>query len=476
MDAINLEGDSDLLKSIEEIVGRSGLLIDSRDTAPYLIDQKKEYNGRAVAIVKPKTTEELSKVVSLCSEKRIPIVPQGGNTGLCGGATPDNSGKAIVISLSRMNTIRAIDPLNYTITVDAGVILADIQKAADDADRLFPLSLGAEGSCQIGGNLATNAGGTGVLRYGTTRELALGLECVMPDGQIWNGMTALRKDNTGYDLKHLLMGSEGTLGIITGAVLKLFPKPKDIQTAFVAIRDSNAAIDLLARARSISDDRVTAFEWIARLGLDFVLKHIPDTRDPLSEKYSEYLLIEMASGHSDGNLRENFESILEKAMEDGLILDAVLAESEAQAKDFWRLRETIPEAQMTEGATIKHDISVPVSKVPEFLRAAESAIKKELPDIRICAFGHVGDGNVHYNVTTPENMDREAFFSRVAIINRTVHDEAISLGGSISAEHGIGVSKRRELTHYKSAQAIEIMRTLKAALDPQGIMNPGKVL
>jgi FAD/FMN-containing dehydrogenase len=476
MDAINLEGDSDLLKSIEEIVGRSGLLIDSRDTAPYLIDQKKEYNGRAVAIVKPKTTEELSKVVSLCSEKRIPIVPQGGNTGLCGGATPDNSGKAIVISLSRMNTIRAIDPLNYTITVDAGVILADIQKAADDADRLFPLSLGAEGSCQIGGNLATNAGGTGVLRYGTTRELALGLECVMPDGQIWNGMTALRKDNTGYDLKHLLMGSEGTLGIITGAVLKLFPKPKDIQTAFVAIRDSNAAIDLLARARSISDDRVTAFEWIARLGLDFVLKHIPDTRDPLSEKYSEYLLIEMASGHSDGNLRENFESILEKAMEDGLILDAVLAESEAQAKDFWRLRETIPEAQMTEGATIKHDISVPVSKFPEFLRAAESAIKKELPDIRICAFGHIGDGNVHYNVTAPENMDREAFFSRVTTINRTVHDEAISLGGSISAEHGIGVSKRRELTHYKSAQAIEIMRTLKAALDPQGIMNPGKVL
>ncbi|MEK9684385.1 MAG: FAD-binding oxidoreductase, partial [Rhodospirillaceae bacterium] len=379
MDAINLEGDSDFLKSIEKIVGRSGLLIDSRDTAPYLIDQKKEYNGRAVAIVKPKTTEELSKVVSLCSEKRIPIVPQGGNTGLCGGATPDNSGKAIVISLSRMNKIRAIDPLNYTITVDAGVILADIQKAADDADRLFPLSLGAEGSCQIGGNLATNAGGTGVLRYGTTRELALGLEFVMPNGKIWDGMTALRKDNTGYDLKHLFMGSEGTLGIITGAVLKLFPKPKDIQTAFVAIRDSNAAIDLLARARSISDDRVTAFEWIARLGLDFVLKHIPDTRDPLSEKYSEYLLIEMASGHSDGNLRENFENILGKAMEDGLILDAVLAESEAQAKDFWRLRETIPEAQMTEGATIKHDISVPVSKVPEFLRAAESAIKKELP-------------------------------------------------------------------------------------------------
>jgi FAD/FMN-containing dehydrogenase len=476
MDAINLEGDSDLLKSIEKIVGRSGLLIDSKDTAPYLIDQKKEYNGRAVAIVKPKTTEELSKVVSLCSEKRIPIVPQGGNTGLCGGATPDNSGKAIVISLSRMNTIRAIDPLNYTITVDAGVILADIQKAADDADRLFPLSLGAEGSCQIGGNLATNAGGTGVLRYGTTRELALGLEFVMPNGKIWNGMTALRKDNTGYDLKHLFMGSEGTLGIITGAVLKLFPKPKDIQTAFVAIRDSNAAIDLLARARSISDDRVTAFEWIARRGLDFVLKHIPDTRDPLSEKYSEYLLIEMASGHSDGNLRENFENILGKAMEDGLILDAVLAESEAQAKDFWRLRETIPEAQMTEGATIKHDISVPVSKVPEFLRAADSAIKKELPDIRICAFGHVGDGNVHYNVTTPENMDREAFFSRVAIINRTVHDEAVSLGGSISAEHGIGVSKRQELTHYKSVQEIEIMRTLKAALDPQGIMNPGKVL
>jgi len=476
MDGNQIQTPSDFLERLEAIVGKSGLLTEAADTEPYLIDQRRAYRGATVAVVRPASTEEVSKVVALCAETGTPIVPQGGNTGLCGGATPDDSGNSVLLSLSRMNKVRGIDPLNYTITVDAGVILADIQQAADEADRLFPLSLGAEGSCRIGGNLSTNAGGTGVLRYGTTRELVLGLEFVLPDGRIWDGMTALRKDNTGYDLKHLFMGAEGTLGIITGAVLKLFPKPKDVQTAFVAIRDCEAAIELLARARTASDDRVTAFEWIARRGLDFVLKHIPDTRDPLETEYAEYLLIELTSGHADGGLRDTLENILGEAMEDGLVLDAALAESEGQSRDFWRLRETIPEAQMVEGASIKHDISVPVSSVPEFLNKAGAAIEAEVPGIRVCAFGHVGDGNVHYNVTVPVDMEADAFFGQLEAINRTVHDEAVALNGSISAEHGIGMSKRLELAHYKNSEALDVMRTLKAALDPQGIMNPGKVL
>jgi len=476
MDGNQIQTPSDFLERLEAIVGKSGLLTEAADTEPYLIDQRRAYRGATVAVVRPASTEEVSKVVALCAETGTPIVPQGGNTGLCGGATPDDSGNSVLLSLSRMNKVRGIDPLNYTITVDAGVILADIQQAADEADRLFPLSLGAEGSCRIGGNLSTNAGGTGVLRYGTTRELVLGLEFVLPDGRIWDGMTALRKDNTGYDLKNLFMGAEGTLGIITGAVLKLFPKPKDVQTAFVAIRDCEAAIELLARARTASDDRVTAFEWIARRGLDFVLKHIPDTRDPLETEYAEYLLIELTSGHADGGLRDTLENILGEAMEDGLVLDAALAESEGQSRDFWRLRETIPEAQMVEGASIKHDISVPVSSVPEFLNKAGAAIEAEVPGIRVCAFGHVGDGNVHYNVTVPVDMEADAFFGQLEAINRTVHDEAVALNGSISAEHGIGMSKRLELAHYKNSEALDVMRTLKAALDPQGIMNPGKVL
>lgn len=476
MDGNIIEGHTEIIEELEEIVGSSGIITSEQDLKPYLIDQKKAYEGRAIAVIRPSSTEEVSKVVKICSQKQISIVPQGGNTGLCGGATPDDSGRTIVLSLSKMNKIRDIDPLNHTITVDAGVILAEIQNAADESDRLFPLSLGAEGSCQIGGNLSTNAGGTGVLRYGTTRELVLGLEFVLPDGCIWDGMTALRKDNTGYDLKHLFMGAEGTLGIITGAVLKLFPKPKDIQTALVAIRNTEAAIDLLAKARQQSDDRLTAFEWMARQGLDFVFKNIPDTRDPFQENYREYILIELTSGYTDSGLRDTLETILGNAIEAGLVLDAVLAESRGQAQDFWRLRETIPEGQMIEGATIKHDISVPVSSVPKFLKNAEAAINQLVPGIRICAFGHLGDGNIHYNLTTPETLSRRGFFDKLENINRTIHDEAVALGGSISAEHGIGMSKRLELVHYKSANALDIMRGIKQALDPQGIMNPGKVL
>ena len=467
---------SGFLDQLASIVGRNAVISEEADTEKYLIDQRRAYKGKTIAVVRPANTNEVSKIVALCAKNSTPIVPQGGNTGLCGGATPDETGDSLVINLSRMNNIREIDARNYTITVDAGVILKNIQKAASKADRLFPLSLGAEGSCQIGGNLSTNAGGTGVLRYGTMRELVFGLECVMPNGEIWNGMTALRKDNTGYDLKHLFMGAEGTLGIITGAILKLFPKPKDIQTAFVAIRDTDAAIDLLTRARTGSDDRVTAFEWIARRGLDFTIKNVQNTRDPLGSKYSEYLLIELSSGHPDNDLRTTLEELLERAMEDGLIHNAALAENKSQAEDFWRLREAIPEAQMLEGPTIKHDISVPISNVPIFLSKAKTAVEKEIPGILVCAFGHIGDGNVHYNLTAPRHIGAKKFFDHTEIINRVVHDIAVSLGGSISAEHGIGVSKRQELNYYKNPQALEIMRSLKSAIDPLGIMNPGKVL
>ena len=467
---------NEVLQQLKDAVGLNGYLEGDADTEAYAVDARELYQGKTALVLRPATTEEVSTVVKICASAGIALTPQGGNTGYCGGATPDETGNQIVLSLARMNNICHVDALNYTITAEAGCILTAIQDAAEEADRLFPLSLGAEGSCQIGGNLSTNAGGTGVLRYGTTRELVLGLEFVLPDGRIWDGMTALRKDNTGYDLKNLFMGAEGTLGIITGAVLKLFPKPKDVQTAFIAIRDSEAAIDLLAKARRMSDDRLTAFEWMARQGLEFVFKNIPDTREPLQENYREYILIELTSGHSDSGLRETLETIMGNTIEDGLVLDAALAESRGQAQDFWRLRETIPEGQMIEGATIKHDISVPVSSVPKFLKNAEAAINQLIPEIRICAFGHLGDGNIHYNLTTPKAVSPKTFFDKLEDINRTIHDEAVALGGSISAEHGIGMSKRLELMHYKSANALDIMRGIKQALDPQSIMNPGKVL
>ena len=468
---------SDALERIANAVGPKGVITDAHDMAPYLLDERKDYRGETPMVVRPASTEEVSEVLKICNETGTPVVPQGGNTGLVGAATPHATGDEILISLTRMNRIREIDPLNYTLTAEAGVILADIQKAAEEADRLFPLSLGGEGTARIGGNLSTNAGGTGVLRYGNARELALGLEVVLPDGRIWDGLSALRKDNTGYDLKQLFIGAEGTLGIITAAVLKLFPRPRDVQTAFCAVRDCAAAIELLARARTLSDDKVTAFEWIARIGIDFVLGHIPDTRDPLSDVYSEYLLIELTSGHESGELRETLETILTEAMEQGLVLDAAIAESRAQATDFWRLRETLPEAQQQEGKGIKHDISVPVSKVPDFLRDANAALNEAAPGARICAFGHAGDGNLHYNLCQPDDgSDGTAFVARKEEINRIVHDIATGMRGSISAEHGIGMLKRGELKHYKSPVALELMRGIKSTIDPNNIMNPGKVI
>ena len=467
---------TDLHRRIAAIVGAKAVIADPAEMAPYLLDERKKYLGQAALVVRPGSTAEVAEIVRLCHAIGQPIVPQGGNTGLCGAATPFEHGREIVLSLTRMNRILAIDPLNYSITVEAGVILLDVQKAAEEADRLFPLSLGGEGTARIGGNLATNAGGVSVLRYGSARELTLGLEVVLADGRVWDGLGSLRKDNTGYDLKQLFIGAEGTLGIITAATLKLFPLPKDVQTAFVAVRDPRAAIELLAQAREATDDRVAAFEWIPRLPLDFVLRQIPGTRDPLTRAYAHYVLIELESGRRDAGLRETLEAVLATGIEAGLVLDAAIAESAAQADSFWKLRETIPEAQKFEGASIKHDVAVPVSQVPEFLAAADRLVAAAVPGLRICAFGHLGDGNVHYNLSQPLGADGEAFAARQAEINRIVHDLVVAMKGSISAEHGIGRLRRDELHHYKSEVALELMQLLKQTLDPKNILNPGKVV
>ncbi|MGB0632119.1 MAG: FAD-binding oxidoreductase, partial [Alphaproteobacteria bacterium] len=396
------EIDQSVLDRLRAVVGDAGTITDDNDKSPYLNDERGYYTGATPMVIRPASTEEVAEIVRICNETRTPIVPQGGNTGLCGGATPYEHGGEVLLSLTRMNKVRNIDALNYAITVEAGVILADVQTAAEDADRYFPLSLGGEGTARIGGNLSTNAGGTGVLRYGPARDLCLGLEAVLPDGRIWNGLTGLRKDNTGYDLKHLFIGAEGTLGIITAACLKLFPKPADIQTAFVAVENEHAAVELLARARRITDDRVVTFEYMPRDAIALALKHIDGTRDPMPTIYEHYVLMELAAGEAaaDG-LRDMLEQVLGDGMEDGIVLDAVFAESGQQAADFWKIRETIPEAQKYEGASSKHDISVPVSGVADFLVDAIADMKQMVPGIRPCAFGHVGDGNIHFNLSRP---------------------------------------------------------------------------
>jgi FAD/FMN-containing dehydrogenase len=469
--------DQTILDRIRSAVGDAGVITDENDKAPFLRDERGYYTGTTPMIVRPATAEEVASVVSICNETRTPIVPQGGNTGLCGGATPYEHGGEVLMSLTRMNKVRDIDVLNYAITVEAGVILADVQKAADDIDRYFPLSLGGEGTALIGGNLSTNAGGTGVLRYGPARDLCLGLEAVLPDGRIWSGLTGLRKDNTGYDLKHLFIGAEGTLGIITAACLKLFPKPADIRTAFVAVRDQHAAVELLARARRITDDRVVTFEYMQRESIEFALAHIADTRDPMPTEYRHYVMMELAAGEAAAaGLRDMMETVLGDSMEDGIVLDAVLAESGQQAADFWRIRETIPEAQKFEGASSKHDISVPVSGVADFLIEATADIRRLIPGVRPCAFGHVGDGNIHFNFSRPLDMTDDDFKAMEPEIHKTVYDRTVAMGGSISAEHGIGRLRRGELETYKSPVALDVMRAIKATLDPNGIMNPGKVL
>ena len=464
------------LERIRAIVGDKGVTTDAAEIAPFVTDERGRYLGASPMLVRPATAQDVAAVVAVCADNALPIVPQGGNTSLCGGSVPHAEGGEIVLNLSRLNRIRDIDPLNYTMTAEAGCVLADLQAAAEEADRLFPLSLGAEGSCRIGGNISTNAGGTNVLRYGMARELVLGLEVALPDGTLWNGLRALRKDNTGYDLKQLFIGGEGTLGIITAAVLKLFPRPRDTQTAWLAVRDLDAALELLVRAREASGDRVTAFELITRRCLDFVLAHTPGTADPLAEPHDTYVLIEFSSPEPESGLRQAMEGLFAAAFEDGIVVDGVLAESMAQGRDLWRLRESITESQKFEGGSIKHDISVPVSRVPEFVRRATELVGRELPGCRPLAFGHVGDGNVHFNISQPVGADKAAFLAQWERVNRLVHDLVFEMNGSFSAEHGIGQLKREDLLRYKPAIEVALMRRVKQAIDPQGIMNPGKIL
>ncbi len=464
------------LERIKEIVGPKGWSSDEAELAPLLRDQRGYFTGKCALLVRPASTDEVSHVVSICAEQGIAIVPQGGNTGVCGGATPHPDGREILLALGRMNRVRATDALNYTMTVEAGCILADVQEAAAAMGRMFPLSLGAEGSCQIGGNLSTNAGGVAVLRYGNIRDLVLGLEVVLPDGQVWDGLRGLRKDNTGYDLKQLFVGAEGTLGIITAAVLKLYPSPKDVQTAFAALSSLEASTELLTRARAASGDAVTSFELMPRNGLDIALKHIPGTVDPLQDRHEWYALIEFTGARADGNMRESMEALLGDAAEAGLIIDATIAASEKQRDEIWHNREAMVEAQLFEGTSVHHDVSVPVSRVPEFIRTATDAVIEAVPGIRPVSFGHLGDGNIHFNLSQPTGMDGAAFRELATLLNRIVHDIAHALDGSFSAEHGVGQLKRDELTRYKSAIEVDIMRRIRAALDPNGVMNPDKVL
>lgn len=464
------------LSALKAIVGPKGWSDDPNTLAPLLVEPRGLYEGASPLLLRPETTAQVAAIVGACRAAGIALVPQGGNTGLCGGASPDADGSQILLSLSRMNKVRALDALDYTITVEAGCVLQNIQQAASDVDRLFPLSLGAEGSCQIGGNLSTNAGGINTLRYGNARDLVLGLEVVLPDGQIWNGLRLLRKDNTGYDLKHLFIGAEGSLGIITAATLKLFPKPREEVTAIAAVRDVPGVIELLSRLRLATGDQVTAFEFMERFGIDLAIKHVHGVRDPLSDRYEHYALMRCSAGRENAGLRECVEETLGQAIEEGLVLDAALAESEQQAKDFWRIREGIVEGQIPEGGSIKHDISVPVSKVAEFIALADVAVAKAIPGCRPCAFGHAGDGNIHYNVSQPVDMDKQVYLAKWKDLNHVVHEIVLALHGSISAEHGIGKLKRAELAEVKSPVEMDLMRAIKDIFDPGRLMNPGKVV
>ena len=465
-----------LLEQFSGVVG-AGNVLTGADAVASSTDQRKRYFGKALAVVRPANTAEVSKVVRACAEARVAIVPQGGNTGLCGGATPDASGRQIVLSLSRMTKVRAIDTLNNTLTVEAGCVLANVQRAAEEAGRLFPLSLAAEGSAQIGGNLSTNAGGVNVLRYGNTRDLVLGLEVVLPDGRVWNGLRTLRKDNTGYDLKHLFIGAEGTLGIITRATLKLFPRPHAAATAWAAVRDPDAALEFLAELRGRCGDRITAYELMSRRCLELVLQHIPQTRDPLAAAHVWYLLTELNDANAKTDLRPELEAALETGLERGLLQDVIIAESAAQSQALWRIRETIPEAAKAEpGMLYRHDIAVGVSQVPDFIRRAEAELKARFPTPDILCFGHLGDGNLHYNTYVAGRLRTDAAAREAHDVTDAIYDIVQTYGGSFSAEHGVGLAKVAELARYKSAVEIGLMRDIKRTLDPHQLMNPGKVL
>jgi len=449
-----------VIKTLKEIVGDAQVLTAPEDTRPYFTDWRRQYSAQAECVVRPASTAEVARVVTLCAREGVAVVPQGGNTGLVGGSVPTGTRREIVLSLGRMSRIRGLDTLNDTITVEAGCVLATVQRAAEDADRLFPLSLAAEGSCQIGGNLSTNAGGVNVLRYGNAREQVLGLEVVLPDGRIWDGLRALRKDNTGYDLKHLFLGAEGTLGVITAAVMRLYPRPTARATAWIALASPREAVELLSILRGRLGDRLSAFELVSRTCLEAVLKHVPSSRDPLPQRYPWYVLAEFGDSGPTEALRTRVAESLEEK-------EAVLAQSEEQSRQLWRIRESIPEAQFT---NVKHDISVAVSRTPELIERAGRALQAAFPGVQPFVFGHVGDGNLHYNIGPESLLEQRDAVS--AIVYRAVDE----LGGSISAEHGLGQLKREAIRDHKPPIELELMRALKRALDPAGLMNPGKVL
>jgi len=469
-----------LIERLRSICGAAHVLTHDdpqADLSRWEQDWRKRHRGHALAVVRPASTAEVVAVVKACAESGTSIVPQGGNTGLVVGSVPDASGSQIVLSLTRMNAVRVLDPDNLTMTVEAGCILQSLQEAAGEAGFLFPLSLAAEGSCTIGGNLGTNAGGTQVLRYGNARDLCLGLEVVNAQGEVWNGLSGLRKDNTGYDLRHLMIGSEGTLGIITAATMKLYPLPAAQLTAWAAVPSMEAAVQLLGLAHSRLGPSLTGFEVMGQFALSLVDKHYPQQRVPLFKETTWCVLLENSDSETEQHARAQFEALLETAIEAGCVSDAVVAENITQARSLWHIRESIPLAQAEEGLNIKHDISIPVSRIPAFVAETDALLQREIPGVRLVNFGHLGDGNLHYNVQAPEGGDNQAFLRDwEEKVNTLVFDQVHRFNGSISAEHGVGELKARKLPQYKDPTALAMMRTIKQALDPQNILNPGKVL
>ncbi|MFL5254121.1 MAG: FAD-binding oxidoreductase [Rhodopila sp.] len=465
-----------LLDAIRAVVGDRGLLTDGIDTAAYAEDWRRLYQGRTAAVVRPGSTQELAGVVRLCAAEGTPIVPQGGNTSMVGGAVPNEDGSEIVVSLARLNRIRELDPADMTMTIEAGVTLKAAQLAAADQGCLLPLSISSEGTAQIGGVLAVNAGGNNTVRYGNARDLVLGLEVVLPDGTIWNGLRRLRKDNTGYCLRQLFVGSEGTLGIITAAVLKLVPQPKEIEVALCAVESPEAALNLFTRFQAHDAASISAFELMSGLGMSFVLKHIPGATLPLENAAPFYVLVELATPRPQAGLRAMLEQILEQALEDGIVADAVIAESESQRASLWKLREEHSEGQKREGASVKNDVSVPVSKVPAFIRKATAACEALIPGVRVVPFGHMGDGNIHFNLEQPVEADPAWFLAQDHPIMDAVNEVVREFDGSFSAEHGIGRLKPYMMPDWRGGAELELMQRIKGAIDPDGIMNPGKVL
>lgn len=466
----------EVVARLAAVVGAEHALVDPAAQAPYLREWRDRYVGRSPLILRPATTEQVARIMQIADEAGVGIVPQAGNTGLVGGQIPFEEPRDVVLSVGRMRRVREVDPAGTFMIVEAGLPLADAQTTAERAGRLFPLSMASEGSAAIGGNLATNAGGVGVLAYGNARTLTLGLEVVLADGRIWNGLRTLKKDNTGYDLKDLFIGSEGTLGIITAAALRLYPRPREKATAFAALTDLDRVLALFRMAEQAAADGLTAFEFLPRLGLELVTRHMPGTRAPLASAHPWYVLMEISSHSADGSAAARLQEVLEEALRKGIVVDAAIAGSLTQAADLWRLREAMSEAQKPEGGSIKHDVSVPIPALPDFIARADRLVERICPGARPVPFGHFGDGNVHYNVTQPAGMDQQRFLDLWVEMQTAVHGLVRELGGSISAEHGIGRMKRAELARTKSPVELELMRAIKAALDPKGILNPGKLL